>query len=107
MRPKLFFGQEWLGFEGAVALLDEHLHFAFGGVELLLAGSRKAYALFEELERFVEREIAFLELVDDGFEFLERLFEGRHSIFSIASLAERAPISDPCVRSNFRIGDNP
>jgi hypothetical protein len=70
-----FFSEERLGFEGAVALLDEDLDFALGGVELLLADCGEADAFFEELEGVFEREVTFLELIDDGFEFLERVFE--------------------------------
>lgn len=47
---KGFFGEEGFGFEGAVALFDEHLDFAFGGVELLLAGGGEADAFFKELD---------------------------------------------------------
>jgi hypothetical protein len=75
--------QEGLGLEGAVALLDEHLHFAFGGVELLLAGCGQAYALFEELEGFFERKVAFLQPFHDSFELFEGCFKRRHGSYSL------------------------
>lgn len=37
-RSGLFFGEERLGFERAIALLDENLDLALGGVKLFLAG---------------------------------------------------------------------
>ena len=69
------FRQEGLGFERAVALLDEHLHLALGGVEFLFAGGGEAYAFLEELERVFEGQVALFQLIDDGFELLERFFK--------------------------------
>ena len=57
--PDLFVRREGFGFQRAVALLDEDLHLALGGVEFLLAGGRQADALFEELERVFEARSPF------------------------------------------------
>jgi hypothetical protein len=75
------FGEEWFCFDAAVALLDEELDLALGGVKLLLAGGGEPYALFEELEGVFEGEVALFELGDDGFEFLEGVFEVWHGDF--------------------------
>jgi hypothetical protein len=69
---------EGFGFEGTVALLDEDLDLAFGFVEFFFARCGEANPFFEELNGVFEREIALLERFDDGFEFLERFFEGWH-----------------------------
>src|ERR1700676_4822618 len=79
MRLEGLLGREWLGFEGAVALLDEHLHLALGGVEFLLADRGEAHTFFKELEGLLQGQVALLELIDYGFEFLEGLFESGRS----------------------------
>ena len=48
-----------------------------------LAGGGEPNALFEELERVFEAQIALFELIDDGFELLERFFEGWHLHYSV------------------------
>jgi len=40
-----------------------------------LAGSGESHALFEELERFVQWQVALFQLIDDGFQLLERFFK--------------------------------
>ena len=75
----LFDGEEVLGFEGAALLLEEDLDAVLGGVELGLAGVGDLDALFEEADGFVERQVAVLELVDDGFEVLELIFKVGHT----------------------------
>jgi len=67
--------KEWLSLQRAVALLDEHLHFALSLVEFLLARGRQANAFFKQLERFFERQVALLQLIDDGFKLLERFLK--------------------------------
>jgi hypothetical protein len=54
----LFLACEGLGFQGPVALAHEDLDFAFGGLELLFAVCRELHALFKELDRLFEREVA-------------------------------------------------
>ena len=51
--------REGFRFQRAVALLDQHLHFAFGGIQFLFAGGREPDALFEELERIFEARSPF------------------------------------------------
>ena len=50
--------QERLRFLAAIALFHQHLHFAFRRVQLHLAGSRQADALFKKLEGLFEGQIA-------------------------------------------------
>ncbi len=59
----------------AVLILHEHFDFMFGFFENLEAILREANAFLENPERFVEREIAFLQLADNRFQPRHGLFE--------------------------------
>ena len=56
----------------SVVSAEQYFDFAFRFVESLLALARKSYALLEQLERTIEREIASLKLADDLLELFER-----------------------------------
>lgn len=59
----------------SVRLFQQNLNAAFGFLELFLAFSRKLHALFEELHRFIEREIGAFQSLYHFFEARERLLE--------------------------------
>ena len=53
----------------------QDLDFLFGLLQRRLAYASQLHAALELLERFIERQIAGFELVDDGLELGERTFE--------------------------------
>ena len=59
----------------APALAQQDLDLLFGLLQRALAHARQLHAALELLQRFVQRQVALLELLDDGFELGERALE--------------------------------
>src|SRR5688572_5110793 len=59
------------------AASKENLHFLFGLLERTLTRACELHAALEMAQRVVQRQVAPLELVDDGFELGQRAFEVR------------------------------
>ena len=79
-------GREGLRLHRSIALFHEDLDLALGGVEFLFAGRRETHALFEQLEGLFEGKVAALELIDDGFELLQRFFKGGQFVLPRSAL---------------------
>jgi hypothetical protein len=58
-----------------LAAIVEDLDAAFGGFELRVAEAGELDTTFEQLERFLERELSFFERLHDRFEFGDGRFE--------------------------------
>jgi hypothetical protein len=55
--------------------LQQDLHLAFRFFQLLATGVGEGHAFIEELECFVQRHVAFFQLVDDDFQALKAIFK--------------------------------
>src|SRR5688572_19983643 len=62
--------------ERPVRLLEQQLYLSFGLREPIGSTAHACHALFEKLQRALERQVVALELGDDGFEAREVGFEG-------------------------------
>ena len=56
----------------------QNLHARLRFFELLAAGLAQLHAFFEQFQRLIERQIAGLELLDDGLQFGESSLEAGH-----------------------------
>lgn len=74
--PFLVLIDDFLKLQFAVRFLHQDLDPAFGTGKPFFAFTRELHALFKELEAFLKRQVAVLELTDDRFKLIERFFEG-------------------------------
>ena len=90
---------EGFGLQLAVAL-HQSVHPLLGGPQRTLTLSRQVHASLEDTKRFLKRQIATLETLDDAFELPERLFKieglliGWHARISL-SVTDRGRESAP------------
>src|SRR5262245_30080624 len=82
-------------------VLHQHLDLALGLFQLRVAQARQADPLLVQAERFLERQLALLQALDNVLELLERRFERRcvglrrHGVSFPVTLASSPP---PCTR---------
>src|SRR5260370_35013565 len=67
-------GLERFSLESSV-LLQQNLYFPFRILQLLPAGCGELHAFFEERQRFLQRNLAFLQFLHDLLEALEAFFK--------------------------------
>ena len=68
--------------------LQQDLHFAFGFLQLLAAGTGKFHALIKKLQRVVKGDVSLLKFSYDFFQSLETLFEFRQAQTPVVILVQ-------------------